>query len=61
MTTTDSAATATAYHCGVKTKYEAVGVDDTVQLHQCSTVAAASVSSVLDHALADGELILLVG
>ena len=54
MTTADSAATATAYHSGVKTKFEAIGVDDTVQRKQCSTVNGARVMSVLDHALADG-------
>lgn len=56
MMTTDSAASATAYHCGVKTKYEMLGVDDTAQRKQCSTVASAKVQSVLDHALVAGTL-----
>ena len=53
---TDSAASATAYHSGVKTKYEAVGVDDRVFRKDCSTVEAAKVSSILDWSLDAGEL-----
>ncbi|XP_067949435.1 uncharacterized protein [Watersipora subatra] len=60
MTTTDSAASATAYHCGVKTKYEMVGVDDKALRKQCSTVEAATVPSVLDHALAEGKSVGIV-
>ena len=54
MTTTDSAASATAYHCGVKTKFGTIGVDDRVQHGRCSTVAAGTVKSVLDYALDSG-------
>jgi len=54
MTTTDSAASATAYHCGVKTKYEAIGVDDTVERNVCATVDGATVRSVLDLAAEEG-------
>ena len=58
MMVTDSAASATAYHSGVKTKYEAIGVDDTVVRKDCSTVEAAKVSSTLDWSLDAGELSL---
>ncbi|XP_067948456.1 alkaline phosphatase-like [Watersipora subatra] len=60
MMTPDSGASSTAYHCGVKTKYEMIGVDDTAQRKQCSTVAAATVPSVLDHALAEGKSVGIV-
>ena len=53
--TPDSAATSTAYHCGVKTKMDTLGVDDSVIRNDCSTVKAAKVKSVLDFALAEGE------
>lgn len=56
--TVDSAASGTAYHCGVKTKYEAVGVDDTVKRQDCDSVANATVTSVLDWALAAGYYLI---
>ena len=55
MMTVDSAASGTAYHCGVKTKYEAVGVDDTVIRRNCSSVETAKVTSILDWALDAGR------
>ena len=58
MMTVDSAASGTAYHCGVKTKYEAVGVDDTVKREDCDSVANATVTSVLDWALAAGYYLM---
>ncbi|KAF6024777.1 ALPI [Bugula neritina] len=60
MTTTDSAASATAYHCGVKTKYEAIGVDDTVERNVCATVDGATVRSVLDLAAEEGKSVGIV-
>jgi len=59
MMTTDSAATATAYLCGVKTKYEMLGVDDTALRKNCSTVEGAKVQSLLDDALLHGECSVL--
>ena len=56
MMTTDSAASGTAYHCGVKTKYGTLGVDDRIVRDDCSSVADAAVLSVLDHALAAGSM-----
>lgn len=54
MMTVDSAASGTAYHSGVKTKYETVGVDDTVVRRNCSSVEGAKVTSILDWALQSG-------
>lgn len=56
LMTVDSAASGTAYHTGVKTKYEAVGVDDTVIRKNCSSVESAKVKSILDWALEAGKL-----
>lgn len=53
--TVDSAASGTAYHCGVKTKFSAVGVDDNVILKNCSSVEGASVTSILDWSLLEGD------
>lgn len=55
MMTTDSAASSTAYQCGVKTKYAVIGVDDTVVYNDCSTVEGAKVNSILDWALSEGS------
>lgn len=60
MTTTDSAASGTAYHCGVKTKYELLGVDNTAERKECSTVEAARVKSVLDYALDEGKSVGII-
>ena len=45
--TPDSAGTATAYFCGVKTKAGAIGVDDQVEYGSCSSIENAAVESVL--------------
>ncbi|XP_067948790.1 alkaline phosphatase-like [Watersipora subatra] len=60
MMTTDSAASSTAFNCGVKTKYEMLGVDDTVVRKDCSTVEAAKVSSVLKQALEAGKSVGII-
>ncbi|XP_072028161.1 alkaline phosphatase, tissue-nonspecific isozyme-like [Amphiura filiformis] len=43
----DSAGTGCALFTGVKTKYEVIGVDDTIEFAKCSTAEAAAVDSVL--------------
>ncbi|CAC5414963.1 E3.1.3.1 [Mytilus coruscus] len=56
----DSAGTATAFLCGVKSKAGTVGVDDKVQYSNCSTVQGAEVTSILDWSLAEGKSVGLV-
>lgn len=56
----DSAGTATAFLCGVKSKAGTVGVDDNVQYSNCSTVQGAEVTSILDWSLAEGKSVGLV-
>ncbi|XP_067949433.1 alkaline phosphatase, tissue-nonspecific isozyme-like [Watersipora subatra] len=60
MMTTDSGASSTAFSCGVKTKYEMIGVDDSAIRNDCSTVEAAKVSSVLKQALEAGKSVGIV-
>ncbi|XP_072028874.1 alkaline phosphatase-like [Amphiura filiformis] len=43
----DSAGTGCALFTGVKTKYEVIGVDDTIEFAKCSTAEEAAVDSVL--------------
>ncbi|XP_072046184.1 alkaline phosphatase-like [Amphiura filiformis] len=43
----DSAATATALFCGVKTKSSTIGVDDRIEVENCATQEGASVDSVM--------------
>ncbi|GBM98419.1 Alkaline phosphatase, tissue-nonspecific isozyme [Araneus ventricosus] len=50
----DSASTATAFLCGVKTKYEGVGVDDRVRHSDCSSVPGTEVRCIGEWALAEG-------
>ncbi|XP_072044934.1 alkaline phosphatase, tissue-nonspecific isozyme-like [Amphiura filiformis] len=45
--TPDSACTSTALFCGVKTKYNALGVDDRIEVENCATQEVASVDSVM--------------
>lgn len=45
--TPDSAATATAYLCGVKTKRGVIGIDDRVTRGDCSTGAGGNVDSIV--------------
>lgn len=50
----DSAGTATAMLTGVKTQISVLGVDERVRLGDCSSVAAASVPTLLEHAERQG-------
>ena len=45
--TADSAGTATAYLCGVKTRFGVVGVNEDVMLGDCSGMPDGAVNSVL--------------
>ena len=45
--TADSAGTATAFLCGVKTRYGAIGVNQNVKRGDCSTMPGDAVDSVL--------------
>lgn len=56
----DSASTATAFLCGVKTRYEAVGVDDTVLPSDCSSVPGTEVRCIGEWALSKGKSVGLV-
>nr|AKH49607.1 alkaline phosphatase 2 [Helicoverpa zea] len=53
----DSACTATAYLCGVKNNYGAIGVDGTVRRGDCQAASntATHVESIAEWALADGR------
>ncbi|KAG8181657.1 hypothetical protein JTE90_017015 [Oedothorax gibbosus] len=51
----DSASTATAFLCGVKTKYEGVGVDDTVRHSDCPSVQGTEVRCIGEWALQEGK------
>ncbi|XP_048730726.1 alkaline phosphatase-like isoform X2 [Ostrea edulis] len=54
-TTPDSAATATAFLCGVKTNYHTLGVKDKAVLGNCSSQFGNEVESILDWFHADGR------
>ncbi|XP_062614831.1 alkaline phosphatase-like [Saccostrea cucullata] len=54
-TTPDSAATATALLCGVKTNYHTLGVKDTTVLGDCSSQFGNEVDSILDWFNTDGR------
>jgi alkaline phosphatase len=54
--TPDSAATATAYLCGVKAQLGTIGVDGRAKRANCSSSIGANVSSVLDWAQKAGKL-----
>ncbi|GFV85269.1 alkaline phosphatase, tissue-nonspecific isozyme [Trichonephila clavipes] len=49
----DSASTATAFLCGVKTKYEGVGVDDSILHADCSSVPGTEVRCIGEWAIAE--------
>ncbi|XP_038075941.1 alkaline phosphatase-like [Patiria miniata] len=51
----DSAGTATAYFCGVKTKEEMIGVDDQAVLGDCQSSLNAAVDSVMTDAEKEGK------
>ncbi|GFS41922.1 alkaline phosphatase, tissue-nonspecific isozyme [Trichonephila inaurata madagascariensis] len=56
----DSASTATAFLCGVKTKYEGVGVDDSILHADCSSVPGTEVRCIGEWAIAEGKAVGLV-
>ncbi|XP_013417437.1 alkaline phosphatase, tissue-nonspecific isozyme-like [Lingula anatina] len=51
----DSAGTATAILCGVKTKFGLIGVDDRASFGNCTSEEGASVDSILKWANAEGK------
>ncbi|XP_033751098.1 uncharacterized protein LOC117335220 isoform X2 [Pecten maximus] len=53
--TPDSAATATALMCGVKTNNGVLGVKETVQKENCGATAGQEVKSILKHFIAAGR------
>ncbi|XP_072047534.1 alkaline phosphatase-like isoform X1 [Amphiura filiformis] len=53
--TPDSAGTATALFCGVKTKAKVIAVDDQVEYGNCSSIANASVDSVMTQSQRAGK------
>ncbi|XP_072046900.1 alkaline phosphatase-like [Amphiura filiformis] len=53
--TPDSAGTATAFFCGVKTKAGAVGVDDQAEYGNCSSAANAAVDSIMTQSQRAGK------
>ncbi|KAG1651307.1 Alkaline phosphatase, tissue-nonspecific isozyme [Nymphon striatum] len=54
-TVADSAGTATAFLCGVKSKYGTIGVDDNIIRYNCSTVNKSKLSCIGDWALMSGK------
>ncbi|GIY38799.1 alkaline phosphatase, tissue-nonspecific isozyme [Caerostris darwini] len=56
----DSASTATAFLCGVKTKYEGVGVSDSIEHSDCSSVSGTEVRCIGEWAMAEGKAVGLV-
>ena len=53
--TSDSAATGTAYMCGVKANFETVGVSDKVQLSDCGAVNdETKVRSIIKDSISEG-------
>ncbi|XP_035190726.1 intestinal-type alkaline phosphatase-like [Oxyura jamaicensis] len=56
----DSAATATAYLCGVKSNYKTVGVSAAARYSQCSTTKGNEVISVLERARKAGKSVGVV-
>ncbi|XP_071487100.1 alkaline phosphatase-like [Diadema antillarum] len=51
----DSAGTATAYLCGVKSKFGTLGVDDRVERGKCSSIEGAAVDSIMIDSLRAGK------
>uniref|UniRef100_A0A8W8L2U8 Alkaline phosphatase, tissue-nonspecific isozyme n=1 Tax=Magallana gigas TaxID=29159 RepID=A0A8W8L2U8_MAGGI len=58
--TPDSAGTATAYLCGVKTNMGTIGVDAQIVRGHCDTTQAAKITSILDWSLAEGKSVGVV-
>ena len=59
-TTPDSASTATALLCGVKTNYGTLGVKDNAGLGNCSSQFGNEAESILDWFHADGKISLAI-
>ena len=55
----DSASTATAYLCGVKTNYKTIGVSAAARFDQCNTTFGNEVFSVMYRAKKAGRLVLV--
>ena len=53
----DSAGTATAYLCGIKSKFGTVGVDDRVERGKCSSIKDAAVDSIMIDSMNAGEFL----
>ena len=51
---TDSASSATAYLCGVKTNIGTIGVDASARRHDCPSQKGAELTSILDWSIAAG-------
>ncbi|XP_061188266.1 alkaline phosphatase-like [Saccostrea echinata] len=58
--TPDSAGTATAYLCGVKSNMGTIGVDAQIVRGHCDTTQAAKITSILDWSLAQGKSVGVV-
>lgn len=56
----DSASTATAFLCGVKTRYEGVAVDGSVVHSDCTSVPGTEVRCIGEWAMAEGKSVGLV-
>lgn len=56
----DSASTATAFLCGVKTRYEAVGVDGSIVHGNCSSVPGTELRCIGEWAMAEGNYVLII-
>ncbi|OPJ69189.1 hypothetical protein AV530_017864 [Patagioenas fasciata monilis] len=56
----DSAGTATAYLCGVKTNYKTIGVSAAARYQQCNTTFGNEVISVLERARKAGKAVGIV-
>ncbi len=58
--TPDSAGTATAFHSGVKTKAGVLGVDETLNVGDCSAVETARVTSIAEALSAAGKSVGII-
>ncbi|XP_004427843.1 PREDICTED: intestinal-type alkaline phosphatase-like [Ceratotherium simum simum] len=56
----DSAGTATAYLCGVKTNYQTIGVSAAARYNQCNTTRGNEVTSVMNRAKKAGKSVGVV-
>ncbi|WP_109317376.1 alkaline phosphatase [Pseudovibrio ascidiaceicola] len=58
--TPDSAGTGTAFHSGVKTKAGVLGVDETLNVGDCSAVESASIASIAEVMAAEGKAVGII-